>query len=100
MVDRGRTLAQLDSELLSICQPPNTEQLDYTQSPTADLGTRVFWNQPSFSEGKGSGLFGGRVSFPERVKSGVTDDAESKQDARVERKARLTIFFFSEVNLL
>jgi len=57
MVDRGRLLAQLDDELLSICQPPNTEKRDYTQSPSADLGTSVFWEQPSFTEGKGSGLF-------------------------------------------
>src|SRR5947209_4242132 len=49
MVDRGRVLAQLDEELLSICQPPNTEKRDYSQSPSADLGTSVFWGQPSFS---------------------------------------------------
>jgi hypothetical protein len=100
MVDRGRLLAQLDDELLNICQPPNTEKRDYTQAPSADLGTSVFWGQPSFTEGKGSGLFWGRVSFPARTKSGVTDDAESLQDARVERKVRLTIYFFSEVTLL
>lgn len=99
MVDRGRVLAQLDSELLSICQPPSTEKRDYTQSPSADLGTRVFWSQPVFSEGKGSGRFWGHVSFPERMKSGVTEDAESHQDGRVERKAGLTVYFFSEVTL-
>jgi hypothetical protein len=99
MVDRGRFLAQLDDELLGICQPPNTEKMDYTQAPSADLGTRVFWGQPSFSEGKGTGQFWGRVSFPERTKSGVTDAAESLQDARVERKVKLTIYFFSEVTL-
>lgn len=100
MVDRGRLLGQLDDELLSICQPTYTEKRDYTQSPSADLGTSVFWIQPSFSEGKGAGRFGGRVSFPERVRSGVTDDAESRQDARVERKARMTLYFFSEVTAL
>jgi hypothetical protein len=99
MVDRGRLLAQLDDELLSICQPPSTEKRDYTQAPSADLGTTVFWNPPAFSEGKGSGRFWGRVSFPERMKSGVTEDAESHQDGRVERKARMTIYFFSEVTL-
>jgi hypothetical protein len=99
MVDRGRLLAQLDDELLGICQPLNTEKLDYTQSPSADLGTRVFWSQPSFAEGKGSGRFWGRVSFPERAQTGVTEDSETHQDARVERKARLTIYFFSEVTL-
>jgi len=99
MVDRGRQLAQLDDELLSICQPPNTEKRDYTQAPSADLGTMVFWGQPSFTEGKGTGLYWGRVSFPERTKNGVTDEAEGQQDSRVERKARLTIYFFSEVTL-
>jgi hypothetical protein len=94
MVDRGRVLGQLDDELLAICQPPNTEKRDYTQAPSVDLGTTVFWGQPSFSEGKGAGQFWGRVSFPERVKSGVADAGESAQDARVERKARLTIYFF------
>jgi hypothetical protein len=99
MVDRGRVLAQFDDELLGICQPPNTEKRDYTQSPSADLGTSVFWGQPSFDEGKGTGRFGGKVSFPARVKSGVTEDAETRQDARVERKARMTIYFFSEATL-
>jgi hypothetical protein len=84
MVDRGRMLARLDDELLSICQPPSTEKRDYTQSPSVDLGTSVFWGQPSLSG---------------RMKSGVTDEAESHQDGRVERKARLTIYFFSEVTL-
>lgn len=98
-VDRGRLLAQLDDELLGICQPANTEKMDYTQSPSADLGTKVFWEQPSFTEGKGAGLYWGRVSFPARTESGTTDEAENLQDARVERKVRLTIYFFSEVTL-
>jgi len=82
MVDRGRVLGELDDELLGICQPPNTEKRDYTQSPSADLGTSVFWGQPSLSQIK---------------KSGVTDNAESHQDSRVERRAQLTVYFFSEV---
>ncbi len=97
-VDRGRLLAQLDDELLGICQPPNTEKMDYTQSPAADLGTSVFWGQPSFLEGKGSGQFGGRIPSS-KSQIGVTDAAENLQDARVERKARLTLYFFSEVTL-
>ena len=99
MVDRGRLLAELDDELLTICQPPNTEKRDYTQAPSADLGTSVFWSQPVFGEGKGSGRFWGKVSFPERAQTGVTEDAESHQGGRVERKARMTIYFFSEVTL-
>jgi hypothetical protein len=80
MVDRGRVLGQLDRELLSICQPPNTGKRDYTQSPSADLGTNVFWGQPSLGEG-------------------ARKDSERRQDARVERKARLTLYFFPEVVL-
>ena len=82
MVDRGRLLAQLDEELLAICQPSNTEKCDYTQSPSADMGTRVVWNQPSFGEVKAGGSL---------------DDGERHQDGRVEREATLTIYFFSEV---
>jgi hypothetical protein len=82
MVDRGRVLAQLDDELLSICEPPNTEKRDYTQAPSADLGTTVFWNLPSFGEG---------------VHGGVPNENERHHDGRVERKARMTIYFFSEV---
>ncbi len=51
MVDRGRVLGQLDDELLGICQPTNTEKYDYSQSPSADLGTRVFWNAAFVSGG-------------------------------------------------
>jgi hypothetical protein len=83
-VDRGRALAQLDDELLGICQPPNTEKMDYSQSPAADLGTKVFWSQPVFEE---------------KQKSAAEDLAEKHDDGRVERLVRLTVFFFSEVTL-
>jgi hypothetical protein len=84
MVDRGRVLGQLDSELLGICQPPSTEKRDYTQAPSADLGTKVFWSEPAFAERQASASVG---------------EAEPHPDGRVERQARLTIFFFSEVTL-
>lgn len=76
MVDRGRLLGQLDCELLSICQPANTEKRDYTQSPSVDLGTRVSWNLPSF-------------------KAEVEEEAGA-ESGRVERVAGMRIFFFSE----
>jgi hypothetical protein len=81
-VDRGRVLGQLDSELLAICQPPSTEKMNYAQAPSVDLGTKVFWSQPAFAE---------------KQKSDVVGEAEPHPDGRVERRARLTIFFFSEV---
>ena len=37
-VDRGRTLAGLDMELLSMCQPAWAAKRDYTQVPSVDLG--------------------------------------------------------------
>ncbi|HYM76928.1 MAG TPA: hypothetical protein VE377_13200 [Candidatus Dormibacteraeota bacterium] len=89
MVDRGRLLAQLDDELLSICQPPNAGKQDYTQSPSMDLGTSVFWAQPSFGEGKGSGMFRERIA-------GATED---QYDARLQRNVKLTMYFFPEVTL-
>jgi len=84
MVDRGRVLGELDAELLGICQPTNTEKRDYTQAPSVDLGTRVFWTQPVFEE---------------KQKSATVDQAERHPDGRVERRVRLTVFFFAEVTL-
>jgi hypothetical protein len=84
MVDRGRVLGQLDRELLSICQPTATEKQDFTQSPSADLGTTVFWTQPALDEGKAQG---------------VEDNVGAHADGRVARQARMTAFFYSEVVL-
>jgi len=99
MVDRGRVLGQLDDELLEICQPPNTEKYDYTQSPSADLGTSVFWNQPSFQEATTTGVEDNTLAYQGRsVRRAIYTQAH--QDGRVERRAELTVFFFSEVTLL
>jgi len=87
MVDRGRILAELDDELLGICQPPSTGKRDYTQAPSADLGTSVFWDQPLFADGDVAAMFSGSES----------PKTENRRDARVGRTARLTIYFFSEV---
>jgi len=84
MVDRGRVLGQLDAELQEICQPANTEKRDYTQAPSADLGTKVFWSQPDFLE---------------KSKSSVENQTDKQSDGRAEHQARLKIFFFSEVTL-
>jgi len=80
MVDRGRVLAQLDNELLNICSPPATEKRNYAVSPSADLGTSVFWGQPSFKAQAGRAANG----------------EDSNQSGRAERKAKLTMYFFSE----
>ncbi len=99
MVDRGRVLGQLDGELLGICQPTNTEKYDYTQSPSTDLGTSVFWNQPTFEEATTSGVEDNTLAYQGRaVRRAMYEQAY--QDGRVQRRAELTVFFFSEVTLL
>ncbi len=72
--DRGRALADLDLELLQTCTPPRTPKCDCTSTPPAPLGTTVFWGMPEFGE--------------------PTEDGE-----RLHRTARLTIFFFPEVDV-
>jgi hypothetical protein len=98
MVDRGRVLGELDHELLSVCQPPYTEKMDYSQAPAVDLGTRVFWSQPSFQEATTTGVEDNIVSYQSRaLKRAMYEQAY--QDGRVERRVELTVFFFSEVTL-
>jgi hypothetical protein len=80
-VDRGRMLATLDTELLTICQPPESRKRDYTQLPSRDLGTYIFWSVPEVDE-KGE-------------KTSSAFDA----DKILERSARLTLFFFPEVDV-
>ena len=87
-VDRGRTLAQLDAELLSICQPQRTPKRDYTQAPSTDLGTNILWTMPTL--GKISGSEASRNEGLPRGSEGV----------RLERTASLKVFFFSEVSFL
>jgi len=87
-VDRGRILAALDMELLSICQPPWTPKRDYSQAPSVDLGTRISWTQPSL----------GKVLGSEAAKNeGLPRGSEG---VRLERSANLKVFFFSEVDFL
>jgi len=87
-VDRGRTLAELDMELMAICQPPRTDKRDYTQSPSVDLGTDIFWTLPALGAVTGS-MGPLNESLPEKT-----------QSAQLERRAVLQVFFFSEVNSL
>jgi hypothetical protein len=85
-VDRGRSLAALDTELLSICQPAATPKLDYTQTSPANLGTSIVWSMPQL--GKVSGSEAPRSEALPRGSAGV----------RLERTASLKVFFFPEVN--
>jgi len=88
MVDRGRFLAQIDAELLSICRPPNTEKRDYSRSPSIDLGTRVFWSEPTFP------VNDARVGRD--PSGGLATQVERREAERVERRARVKMYFFPE----
>ncbi len=72
-IDRGRTLAALDLELLQMCTPPRAQKRDYTCSPPAMLGTMVFWAVPELGAIEAAG-------------------------EQLRRTARLSIFFFPEVD--
>ena len=87
-VDRGRTLAALDTELLSICQPQHTAKRDYTQAPSVDLGTNILWTAPAM------GKVGGSEAPPNQKLPRLTEGA------RLERNVSLKLFFFPEVNFL
>ena len=99
MVDRGRVLGQLDNELLGICQPANTEKYRLHAVAERGPGNSVFWNQPAFLEATTSGVEDKHTAYQGReVRRAMYEQAY--QDGRVERRAGLTVFFFSEVTLL
>ncbi len=75
--DRGRILSQLTMELLSICVPPHGRKRDFTESPSADLGTDIFWTDAH-----------------------LDDTQPPTSSSRLRRTATLTIFFFPEQELL
>ncbi len=79
-VDRGRTLAQMDEELLRISNPPHTAMRDYRQAPSVDLGSGVFWTTPELRGTAGEG------------KGWVQERSASA--ARLERSARIRVYFF------
>ncbi|HWQ03179.1 MAG TPA: hypothetical protein VNL38_01750 [Candidatus Nitrosotenuis sp.] len=58
--DRGRRMAEMDRELLSILHPGVTEKMDHSVSPPASLGSFLHWRwAPDFrtvADGDGSVL--------------------------------------------
>ena len=86
-VDRGRTLAAWDMELLSMCQPPFTSKRDYTQVPSVDLGTTIFWSEPVFGK-----VVGSEASRNEGLPRGT-------EGVRLERRVTVKVFFTPEANL-
>jgi len=79
-VDRGRMLAEMDEELLRICDPPHTEMRDYRQSPSVDLGSGVLWTKPALKGAPGEPQIG--------------KQQRSASAARLERWALLKVYFF------
>ena len=79
-VDRGRVLAEMDVELVRICDPPHTQMLDYSQTPTADLGSGIFWTAPEMGNAPGD--------------ASIQKQQWSADAARVDRYAQLRIYFF------
>ncbi len=85
-VDRGRSLAELDTELITICQPATSSKLDYTQNPPAGLGTSIVWNRPQLGK-----VVGSEAPKNEALPRGTAG-------IRLERTASLKVFFFPEIN--
>ncbi len=79
-VDRGRDLAEMDTELLRICDPPRTEMLDYSQAPSVDLGAGIFWTIPMLGNASGE--------IP------IQKQEWNAGPGRVDRYADLRIYFF------
>jgi len=79
-IDRGRALAQMDEELLRICTPPHTGLRDYSQSPTASLGSSIFWTMPDLAKAPGE--------------APITKVQRSAGAARLTRYAHLKVYFF------
>jgi hypothetical protein len=48
-LDRGRSLSEMDEELLAILQPFYTPKFNYTLTPPSVLLTQVFWDEPGFA---------------------------------------------------
>jgi hypothetical protein len=48
-LDRGRSLSEMDEELVVMLQPFYTPKLNYTATPPAAMLTQVFWDEPGFA---------------------------------------------------
>lgn len=48
-LDRGRSLGEMDEELVFILQPFYTPKMNYTATPPAAMLTQVFWDEPGFA---------------------------------------------------
>jgi hypothetical protein len=76
-VDRGRVMAALDSELLTICSPGRTKKQNYTQTLAVDLGSFVIWTKPQMK----------------------VIETDRKTGLLLFRNTEMIVFFFPEVDL-
>ena len=80
-VDRGRVLAEMDVELLGICDPHACRNVGLcSQTPSADLGSAIFWTVPVMGDAQGD--------------VAIQKQQWSAGAAQVDRYAQLRIYFF------
>jgi len=79
-VDRGRALAEMDEELLRMCNPPHTGMRDYSQSPSTSLGSSIFWTMPDLAKAPGE------AAIPKQQRGASA--------ARLTRYAQIRVYFF------
>ena len=48
-LDRGRSLSEMDEELVAMLSPCCTPKLNFTATPPAAMLTQVFWDEPGFT---------------------------------------------------
>ena len=48
-LDRGRTLSEMDEELMEMLQPFHTPKMNYAATAPSQMLTQVFWDEPSFA---------------------------------------------------
>jgi hypothetical protein len=48
-LDRGRSLSEMDEELLAMLQPFYTPKMNYTASPPTAMLTQLFWDEPALA---------------------------------------------------
>ncbi len=46
-LDRGRSLSEMDNELLKMLMPMQTPKLSYATNPPVAMLTQVFWDEPT-----------------------------------------------------
>ena len=71
-MDRGRSLAAMDAELVKILAPQHAQKMDYAAMPAVAMGTSVFWGDVSF---------GAATLDGERLRRVATVDVFAYQEA-------------------